>query len=665
MAMASLKKRDWAVFASIYKVDGEPRRRIDWDDFIHSQAMGALGFSYGPGGKRSGSVRGLWAPAHMGTLVMKLDKPHGNRERCFWPKDQTDLATRLNEHFDLHIMLFGRPVEPEVPPVEPEAAPVEPEEAPVAEEAQQTTDGKEYGYPTFYFAGTFRKRRKNLRRPDLIGCRDLSEESADNDENEICGGPARLTLLASSGAVASPSASVHSTTAKPSRTRNTAGSVVAVCWSSIALAWSWTVDIDSSSSITWCVLQLSQQHLERSLAQSLYTRIGFWLARKPWPRSGTTTVAKEKPDLNLDVQVLPQVPDDPVFVKSLNHNVGVLAVGMQEVNDSKGGKTLKGIPFMDRSARLNELYNWDWYLIGLGLLVDDYVNMANGMVDDFIFEIKHWGKKILNVSRMYYLSRTHPPFLTDMALQIYNQLDRSDMEVNCKWLKHAIKAAIKECHTIWDAEPRMDPKTDGLGTPAETEARHLTHILEPYAAKHGLCVLEFCERYNHESIKEAALDEYFLHDHTDRERESGHDTTYRLEKRCEVELVRECDRVLDALGWPKKFEVRAGLLSGKEEWRGKLSLDRPKRQWDYPMLGPGTKLWLGSALNDMATLRMRSMWNTDTLRNTITTAFVDFNGVVPEKFCAVKQSHVVDAEYGNQSINFKMVPREGLGSMNG
>lgn len=162
--------------------------------------------------------------------------------------------------------------------------------------------------------------------------------------------------------------------------------------------------------------------------------------------------------------------------------------------------------------------------------------MAKGMVDHFIFEIKHYGK-ILNGSRSYYLCRTQPPFLTDMALQIYNQLDRSDVNENRAWLKRAVQAAIKEYHTIWVAEPRMDPKTglsryrpDGLGIPPETEATHFTHILEPYAAKHGISVLEFSEKYNDGIIKEPGLDEYFLHDRA--VRESGHDTTYRFEKRC-------------------------------------------------------------------------------------------------------------------------------------
>jgi len=162
--------------------------------------------------------------------------------------------------------------------------------------------------------------------------------------------------------------------------------------------------------------------------------------------------------------------------------------------------------------------------------------MAKGIVEHFIFEIKHYNK-ILNGSRSYYLARSQPPFLTDMALQIYNQLDRSDLEANRKWLKRAIQAAIKEYHTIWVAEPRMDPKTglsryrpEGVGIPPETEATHFTHILEPYAGKHGLSVNEFSERYNNGTLHEPELDEYFLHDRA--VRESGHDTSYRLEKRC-------------------------------------------------------------------------------------------------------------------------------------
>lgn len=66
-------------------------------------------------------------------------------------------------------------------------------------------------------------------------------------------------------------------------------------------------------------------------------------------------VALAKPHLNLDVQVLPKKCDDPLFVKSLNDKPGLLALAMNEVDNGKGGKTLKGIPFIVPGARFNEV----------------------------------------------------------------------------------------------------------------------------------------------------------------------------------------------------------------------------------------------------------------------------------------------------------------------
>ena len=48
----------------------------------------------------------------------------------------------------------------------------------------------------------------------------------------------------------------------------------------------------------------------------------------------------------------------------------------------------------------------------------------------------------------------------------------------------------------------------------------------------------------------------------------------------------------------------------------------------------------------------------------ITKAFVDFNGVVPEKFDVVTLNHKLNVEYGNVGIDFKFIPREGFGWMN-
>ena len=38
--------------------------------------------------------------------------------------------------------------------------------------------------------------------------------------------------------------------------------------------------------------------------------------------------------------------------------------------------------------------------------------------------------------------------------------------------------------------------------------------------------------------------------------------------------------------------------------------------------------------------------------------------ILVTQFDAVRLSHLVDAEYGNQGVDFKMVPREGFGWMN-
>ena len=50
--------------------------------------------------------------------------------------------------------------------------------------------------------------------------------------------------------------------------------------------------------------------------------------------------------------------------------------------------------------------------------------------------------------------------------------------------------------------------------------------------------------------------------------------------------------------------------------------------------------------------------------HSITKSFVDFNGVVPEKYDVVSMTHQVQVEYGNVGTDFKYVTREGFGWMN-
>lgn len=227
-------------------------------------------------------------------------------------------------------------------------------------------------------------------------------------------------------------------------------------------------------------------------------------------------VALERPALRLEVEVLPEKLT-PELTRDLNERPGLLPIAMQEWRDPETGRiNMQGVPFVVPGSRFNEFYNWDSYFMGLGLLADHRIDLAKGVVEHYIFEIKYYNK-ILNGNRTYYLMRSQPPFLTDIALQVYSHLlpntqaARGDAAVqeriemsrkqSKEWLRRAICAAIKEYHTVWMSEPRLDKETglsryrpEGLGVPPETEASHFTSVLRPYAEKYGCSINEYVRR---------------------------------------------------------------------------------------------------------------------------------------------------------------------------
>lgn len=477
-----------------------------------------------------------------------------------------------------------------------------------------------------------------------------------------------------------------------------------------------------------------------------------------------TQVAKDNPAMRLDVRLLPKGGATGELVRDLNDAPGILALAMRKESVA-GRETLKGEPFTVPGGRFNELYGWDSYMVAIGLLEHGRVAMAKSMALNFAFCIQHYGK-ILNANRSYYLCRSQPPFLTDMALRIYDQIKHEPDALD--FLRHTTQAAIKEYYNVWMSEPRYDPGTglsryrpDGMGVPPETEASHFVHVITPYAEKLGLTFEEYVQGYNAGRIVEPELDEYFLHDRA--VRESGHDTSYRLEGvaanlatvdlnsllyKYESDIARiirtlfrdhlviapefqtEANRVggyetssvwdrrskmrkarMDRLMWneeagmffdydtvkkkqtdyesattfwtmwaglasPKqasglvlkglpKFEEFGGLVSGTEKSRGEIHLARPNRQWDYPFgWAPQQMLAWGGLIKYGYTeeaQRLAYKWLYMVIK-----AFVDFNGVVVEKYNVIREldPHKVEAEYGNQGADFKGVPREGFGWVN-
>ncbi|KAF9349230.1 alpha,alpha-trehalase nth1 [Mortierella sp. AD094] len=482
-----------------------------------------------------------------------------------------------------------------------------------------------------------------------------------------------------------------------------------------------------------------------------------------------------KPNLHLEVEQLP-LEITPQYVQSINEKPGILALAMTKHINEEGIETLKGVPFVVPGGRFNEMYGWDSYFESLGLLVDGRLELAKGMVDNFVYEIQHYGK-ILNANRSYYLTRTQPPFLTDMMLKVYDRLPPSLEAENKQWLAVALTASIKEYLTVWVSEPRYDPESglsrfysEGIGMPPETEATHFDHVIKPFSDAKGLSIGEYSKMYNEGTLIEPELDTYFKHDRA--VRESGHDTTYRLDNCCadiatvdlnallykyEVDIAETIQTVfgdsfetpffesfetlsrdkdgkkeerlktvvhtaaewlerarirqekIDQYCWNEErgmyfdydtrlkvmgtyesvttfytmwagcadrekaekmmtkalplFEVKGGLVSGTESSRGFITLARPNRQWDFPFGWAPHQIisWIGFERYGFVEETKRTCYR---WLYTITKSFVDFNGVVPEKFDIVNMTHKVQVEYGNVGVDFKFVPREGFGWMN-
>jgi alpha,alpha-trehalase len=187
-------------------------------------------------------------------------------------------------------------------------------------------------------------------------------------------------------------------------------------------------------------------------------------------------------------------------------------------------------PYVVPGGRFNEMYGWDSYFIQLGLLRDDQLGPAQDMADNFLYEIGNYGK-ILNANRTYYLSRSQPPFLTQMLLGVYRRThDR-------KWLASAVPA-LEAYYRFWTSEPHITPETglsryydlgDGPApesVSAERDAEGLTHYdrVKEYYRTHQVPDYEAGEFYD--SKRDLLTSLFYKGDRS--MRESGFDPSNRF-----------------------------------------------------------------------------------------------------------------------------------------
>lgn len=261
----------------------------------------------------------------------------------------------------------------------------------------------------------------------------------------------------------------------------------------------------------------------------------------------------------------------PKYVRSLDGRHGILSLALERT--PKGD--YQGLPFVVPGGRFNEMYGWDSYFEALGLLKDGRIDLAKAMVDNFVYQINHYGK-ILNANRTYYLTRSQPPFLTSMALAVHKHLPRNS-ETKA-WLKKTFLAAIKEYHEVWMNKDRLTEIGlsryfgSGIGPPPEVEPGHFHAIYRPYAAKENKTVKEFERLYKAGKLDVPELDTFFIHDRA--VRESGHDTTYRWNSggdRCADFATVD----LNSLLYKIELDIASTL---KREFHGKLMLPDGSRE---------------------------------------------------------------------------------------
>lgn len=117
-------------------------------------------------------------------------------------------------------------------------------------------------------------------------------------------------------------------------------------------------------------------------------------------------------------------------------------------------------------------FYWDTYFVILGLVRSKRVALAKGMVDNFVYLFNRFG--IIPMRNRYYnLGTSQIPFLTSMALEIY------DVDKDKAWLKKVFKIAQMELEKYW-----MNPKLTEKHIVYKGLSRYCDHYITHLGAEH-------------------------------------------------------------------------------------------------------------------------------------------------------------------------------------
>lgn len=223
------------------------------------------------------------------------------------------------------------------------------------------------------------------------------------------------------------------------------------------------------------------------------------------------TLRTQMPPADFAKIQLRQLPEDPMDVK-------------------EQGLLYLPYPYVVPGGRFNEMYGWDSYFTQVGLVRDNEMTLAKNMTDNFLYQIDHYGK-ILNANRTYYLSRSQPPFLTQMILNVYRK------QPNAAWLRSTLPA-IEKYYRFWTEEPHLTKQTglsryyDLGGGPApevlsgerDPQGRDHYDLVKEYYRTHDVKDYDLGQYYDKD--KDQLTDLFYKGDRT--MRESGFDPSNRF-----------------------------------------------------------------------------------------------------------------------------------------
>src|SRR5438874_5352114 len=174
-------------------------------------------------------------------------------------------------------------------------------------------------------------------------------------------------------------------------------------------------------------------------------------------RSLADTKLKQQPVLYVpqDSQIPPQVQQ---LETTCNIRIQKLPKSIAHLGDIKPteiesqGLLYLPHPYVVPGGIFNEMYGWDSYFIIRGLVESNRLELARGMVENFFFEISHYGG-VLNANRAYLLTRSQPPFLTSMILAVY-EAEKAKGRDDHEWLEEAYPYALRD-YDLWVHAPHL------------------------------------------------------------------------------------------------------------------------------------------------------------------------------------------------------------------